>query len=67
MALVRRQSRRDFLKLLTRSGALFALAPLQGLQSAESSPLVRFVDVTRSAGLLHARNVSGRAEDKQLL
>jgi hypothetical protein len=67
MADVGKRSRRDFLKLLTRSGALFALVPLPGLHSAESSPPVSFVDVTRPAGLVKARNVSGRAEDKQLL
>jgi len=67
MADVRRQSRRDFVKLLTGSGAFLALVPLKRLHSVPVSPPVTFADVTQSAGLQSARNIFGRAEDKQLL
>ncbi len=64
----RAQSRRKFLKMLGRGGAAlpFALrAPF--LLAAESPPPVVFTDITTQAGLVHARNVSGSANNKQFL
>ena len=50
--------------------AAAALLPRPGLPRALASdapPTALFTDVTAAAGLSHARNVSGRSEDKQLL
>jgi hypothetical protein len=61
-------SRRAFLQLLGRAGATLplALGPHR-LFAAESTPAVMFTDITDSAGLSHARNISGSATDKQFL
>jgi enediyne biosynthesis protein E4 len=50
--------------------AAAALVPWSGLPrslSSDAPPPALFTDVTVAAGLSHARNVSGRPEDKQLL
>jgi hypothetical protein len=62
------RSRRGFLRLAGASAAA-ALFPRSGLSSSRTDSVVvpTFTDVTAAAGLLQARNVSGRAEDKQLL
>jgi enediyne biosynthesis protein E4 len=58
-------SRRHFLRVAaTCAGA--ALMPRSLALAAEESSVV-FTDVTAAAGLLHAKNVSGRPEDKQFL
>jgi hypothetical protein len=62
------QSRRAFLQTLGRAGAALplALGPHR-LFATGSAPAVVFTDITDSAGLSHARNVSGSATDKQFL
>jgi enediyne biosynthesis protein E4 len=71
-------SRRSFLRTMGRCAGAACLSPLVaaagGLRGAahgstgrdDASPVV-FTDVTRAAGLLHARNVSGSPDDKQFL
>jgi enediyne biosynthesis protein E4 len=62
------QSRRAFLQMLGRAGAALALAlDAHRLFGAESVPPVLFTDITNTAGLSHARNISGSATDKQFL
>ena len=62
------QSRRDFIKVLGKGGAALMLrVPLARSFAAESASPVIFTDVTVSAGLSRAINVSGSATDKQLL
>jgi hypothetical protein len=59
----RRQSRREFMKQV--GGAAFLLQLPSG---GSAEPIaVTFADVTKAAGLLHARNVSGSPDDKQFL
>jgi len=63
------QSRREFLKLVSRVGGLLAFAPhfpILTAATASSHPVV-FTDITVSAGLSHARNISGSPESKQFL
>jgi len=62
-------SRREFFKVLSGTGALIALTPrvpFLPAASASSQPVV-FTDVTESAGLSHARTVSGSPDNKQFL
>jgi hypothetical protein len=59
-------SRRGFLQMLGGSAAA-ALLPLPGPPSREEAPGALFTDVTAAAGLARARNVFGRARDKELL
>jgi hypothetical protein len=61
------QSRRVFLQMLGRAGALPLALGSHRLFAAEPSPAVVFTDITDSAGLSHARNISGSANDKQFL
>ncbi len=49
------------------AAALLPRSPLPGSLSRDAPPPALFTDVTAAAGLSHARNVSGRPEDKQLL
>jgi hypothetical protein len=58
-------SRRHFLRIAATCAAA-ALTP-RPLAFAAEEPSVVFTDVTAAAGLLHAKNVSGRADDKQFL
>lgn len=62
------QSRREFIKMLGRTGAVvpFELGASH-LFAAQQSPSAVFTDITSSAGLSHARNISGNPDDKQLL
>lgn len=62
-------SRRGFLQLLGGSAAatLLRQAGLPRSVAKDAPPLALFTDVTAAAGLSHARNSSGRPEDKQLL
>ena len=66
----RTASRRGFLRMLG-SSSLAVFVPGSGLEqpAAQRSTDARvlFTDVTAAAGLGQARNVSGRAEDKQFL
>ena len=60
--------RRDFLRLLGGS-ACAALLPRRAAAAADppAEAVATFTDVTAVAGLLHARNFSGSAADKQFL
>jgi enediyne biosynthesis protein E4 len=61
-------SRRSVLRLLGAAGAAALLPrPLPRAFAGEAPAPVHFTDVTAAAGLGHARNVSGRARDKELL
>ena len=62
-------SRRGFLQMLggSAAAALLPRSPLPRSLSMDAPPPALFTDVTAAAGLSHARNVSGRPEDKQLL
>jgi enediyne biosynthesis protein E4 len=62
----RLQSRRQFLHTLGGTGAAM-LTGLHGFQAVEAHIPVVFSDVTAKAGLLRARNVSGRVTNKQFL
>lgn len=59
-------TRRGFLQMLGRAGVAMGLAGHR-LLAAEGTPLVVFAEVTASAGLSHAANVSGSPADKQFL
>jgi hypothetical protein len=62
------QSRREFIKMFGRTGAVlpFGLGIQHALAAQPSLPVV-FTDVTSSAGLSHATNISGNPDNKQLL
>ncbi|OLE10478.1 MAG: RNA-binding protein [Acidobacteria bacterium 13_1_20CM_4_56_7] len=62
------RSRREFIKMLGRTGAVlpFALSA-EALLVAQPNIAPMFTDVTSSAGLVHARNISGDPNSKQLL
>jgi hypothetical protein len=62
------QSRREFIKMLGRTGAVlpFGLG-IQRALAAQLSPSPVFTDITSSAGLSHATNISGNPNDKQFL
>jgi enediyne biosynthesis protein E4 len=61
-------SRRAFLRSLGGSAAALILPrPRISALLAESSAAAAFTDVTAAAGLSHARNVSGAAQDKTFL
>jgi hypothetical protein len=54
--------------MLGRTGAVLPFASgIQCVLAAQPSVPPIFTDVTSSAGLLHARNISGNPDDKQLL
>ncbi len=61
------QSRREFIKMLARSGVMLPLASTVFPSSTDPSLPVEFIDVTASAGLSAARNIFGSATDKQFL
>ena len=64
----RRQSRREFLQLLGRTGATLPFAlTVPHLLAADSPPPVVFTDITVKAGLGHAQNISGSPTNKQFL
>ena len=62
----RLQSRRQFLHLLGGTGATL-LTGLHDVRALEAQIPVVFADVTAKAGLLRARNISGRVTNKQFL
>ena len=62
----RQQSRRQFLQVLGGTGVA-VLAGIHELRAAEAPLSVVFTDVTAASGLLHAKNVSGSATNKQFL
>ena len=62
----RQQSRREFLQLLGGTGVSL-LAGIHDLHAAEATPSAVFTDVTAASGLLHAKNISGSATNKQFL
>lgn len=64
----RQPSRREFLQTLGSAGALLPLSGgIPRLFAAGPTPPVTFTDITVPAGLSQARNISGRATDKQFL
>jgi len=64
----RTQSRRNFLQMLGRAGAVLSLAPTALTLQATHLPFpVVFTDVTANASLLRARNISGSLANKQFL
>ena len=64
----RRQSRREFLQLLGRTGATLPFAlTVPHLLAADSPPPVVFTDITVKAGLGRAQNISGSPTNKQFL
>src|SRR3954467_2993743 len=61
-------SRRTFLRVLGGLASIaFPAEPGVRLAAQESRDSIAFTDVTAAAGLLHARNVSGSPDNKQLL
>jgi hypothetical protein len=64
----RKPSRREFLHLLGRAGAAWSLAAgVRGPAAGDSSLPIVFTDITASAGLARAQNVSGSLTHKQFL
>jgi len=64
----RTQSRRNFLQMLGRAGAVLSLAPTAFTLPATNLPFpIVFTDVTANAGCLRARNISGSPANKQFL
>ena len=64
----RPQSRREFLQMLGRTGALLSVGSgVQRLFAADSTGPVTFTDVTARAGLSGAINIFGSTNNKQFL
>ena len=64
----RKWSRREFVRILGKAGALAPVALRNQSPSRAETPIpVTFTDITEAAGLAHAQNVSGPAESKQYL
>ncbi len=62
------RSRREFIKMLGRTGAVLPFgSAIQRVLAAQPSIPVVFTDVTSSAGLSHATNISGNPDNKQFL
>ena len=63
----RPQSRREFLQAMGLVGLALPFRAVHNPTARDSSAGVSFTDITAAAGLSRARNISGRAIDKQFL